>query len=52
MPSKIGYMRHSYDWIGLSTETKPGTDVDNGSTFLEVDTSKVFIYYNGTWYEL
>lgn len=38
------------DFIGLSNETKP-TDAVNGSSFYEVDTSKFFIYYNGTWYE-
>lgn len=38
------------DLIGLSTETKPTDEVD-GTTFYEVDTSKFFIIYNGTWYE-
>lgn len=38
------------DLIGLSTETKPTGEVD-GTTFYEVDTSKFFIIYNGTWYE-
>lgn len=38
------------DLIGLSSETKPTDEVD-GTTFYEVDTSKFFIIYNGTWYE-
>lgn len=38
------------DLIGLSTETKPTDEVD-GTTYYEVDTSKFFIIYNGTWYE-
>ena len=38
------------DLIGLSEETKPTDEVD-GTTFYEVDTSKFFIIYNGTWYE-
>lgn len=38
------------DLIGLSTETKPTNEVD-GTTYYEVDTSKFFIIYNGTWYE-
>lgn len=38
------------DFLGLSTEEKPETV--NGSTFLEVDTSKKYIYYENTWYEM
>lgn len=38
------------DLIGLAEETKPTDEVD-GTTFYEVDTSKFFIIYNGTWYE-
>lgn len=37
--------------IGLSTETKPTENIINGSTFKEVDTAKIYIYYAGTWYE-
>lgn len=39
--------------IGLSTDTKP-TDEQNGTLFLEMDTSKVFIYdeANTQWREL
>lgn len=29
---------------GLSTDTKPTTDINNGSTFYEMDTKKVFMY--------
>ena len=48
----------SSEFRGLSTDTKPmtanGKDVENGSTFLELDTSKVYGYSksNDTWYEL
>ena len=38
------------DFIGLSTESKP-TDVIDGTTFYEVDTSTLYIYYAGTWYK-
>lgn len=38
------------DLIGLSTEEKPSNQLD-GTTFYEVDTSKFYIYYKGTWYE-
>ena len=39
--------------VCLSTDTKP-TDWENGSTLLEMDTSKVFVYdaANSTWREL
>lgn len=39
--------------VCLSTDVKP-TDWDNGSTLLEMDTSKVFIYdeQNQMWREL
>ena len=41
-----------YDYLGLSTDTKPDTSVAaDGSTFLEVDTSKLFIKYGDEWYE-
>lgn len=39
-----------FDFIGLSTESKP-TEVASGSTFYEVDTSTLFIYYKTQWYE-
>lgn len=44
------FWKERIDLIGLSNETKPTNEV-NGSTFYEVDTSKFFIIYNGTWYE-
>lgn len=41
-----------YDYLGLSTDTKPDTSVAaDGSTFLEVNTSKLFIKYGDEWYE-
>lgn len=38
-------------YCGLSTDTKPTTDVPNGSTFYEIDTSDLYMYdlENGTW---
>lgn len=36
-------------WIGLSTDTKPTTDVPVGSTFYEYDTFRLFIYNGSTW---
>ena len=39
--------------VCFSTDTKP-TDWENGSTLLEMDTSKVFVFdkANSTWREL
>lgn len=37
---------------GLSTDEKPNLEVGDGSSFLEVDTGKIFIYNNKIWYEL
>lgn len=40
-----------FDFLGLSTESKPTDKAVNGSTFYEVDTSKLYIYYEEEWYE-
>lgn len=42
-----------WDLRGLSTDNKP-TDVPNGSTFLEMNTSKVYVFdaENSQWLEL
>lgn len=48
--NRIDRVSEKIDFIGLSTEEKQ-TDVANGSTFWEVDTSKFYIFYKGTWYE-
>lgn len=50
----ISNLNGAYDIRGLSTDSKPTTDILNGSTFIEMDTGKVFIF-NGassTWVEL
>jgi hypothetical protein len=58
---KIGgqYNSSVLELYGLSTDEKPihavnGRSILNGSTFLEMDTAKVFIYSesNETWYEI
>lgn len=38
-----------FDLVGLSTEEKK-TNVKDGSTFFEVDTSNLYVFYKGTWY--
>ena len=42
-----------WDFIGLSTDSKPTTTnpkVVNGSTFYEADTSKLYFWTDGQWY--
>ena len=43
-----------HDLRGLSTDEKPTEHIGNGSTFLEMDTGKVFIFDadNKEWHEL
>ena len=47
--------KYRWDFIGLSTDTKPTSEtsdkVVNGSTFYCSDTSKLYVYCDGTWYE-
>ena len=44
-----------WDFIGLSTEDKPtpatSKKVVDGSTFFEADTSKLYFFTRGQWYE-
>lgn len=43
-----------WDFIGLSSDAKPGATnpkVVDGSTFYEADTSKLYFYTQGKWYE-
>lgn len=46
---------YRWDFIGLSTDDKPTSEtsekVVNGSTFYCSDTSKLYVYCDGTWYE-
>lgn len=47
--------KYRWDFIGLSTDEKPTSatseKVVNGSTFYCSDTSKLYVYCDGTWYE-
>lgn len=44
-----------WDFLGLSTDTKPtpatSENVTDGSTFFEVDTSKLYVWCQDNWYE-
>lgn len=46
---------YRWDFIGLSTNTKPTPEtsekVVDGSTFYCSDTSKLYVFCQGTWYE-
>lgn len=46
--SAIGAMNNRF--IGLSTDTKPSTDVPIGATFLEYDTGCLFSYTGLNWF--
>lgn len=43
----IGAMNNRF--IGLSTDTKPTTDVSAGATILEYDTGSLFVYTGSNW---
>ena len=51
MAARVDMVCNKTDFIGLSTEIKPVEDIYDGTTFYEVDTSTLFIFYLGTWYE-
>lgn len=42
------------EYRGLSTDTKPTENVNNGSVFIEIDTGKMFLYdqQNSLWKEV
>lgn len=42
--------RFRVDLLGLSSEDKPKSAVD-GTTFYEVDTTDLYIFYKGEWYK-
>ena len=46
--SAIGSMNNRF--IGLSTDTKPTTDVATGATFLEYDTGCLFSFTGSNWF--
>ena len=46
--SAIGSMNNRF--IGLSTDTKPSTDIPVGATFLEYNTGCLFSYTGSNWF--
>lgn len=49
----ISTLNIAQEYVGLSTDTKPTDNVANGSTFVEIDTQKFYIYDEdgGDWVE-
>ena len=49
-----GQINTRWDFIGLSTDSKPtpatSDKVVDGSTYFEADTSKLFFWTQGQWY--
>ncbi len=43
-----------HDFRGLSTDSKPTSGVPNGSTFIEIDTGKGYLYdiASNEWHEI
>lgn len=40
-----------YDYLKLSSESKPTSEAVDGSTLYEVDTGDFYIFYQGQWYK-
>lgn len=54
MEVKDGAALYAADLYGTSSDSKPTAGYTNGSTFLEVDTGKIFLFNESTstWVEL
>jgi len=48
--TRVDYTSYATDYVALSTEEKPVENMVDGSTLLEVDTSTIYVFYQGTWY--
>lgn len=44
-------LNNRLDIVILSTEEKPTVNLKNGSTLYEVDTAKLYVWYEGYWYD-
>ncbi len=49
-----GDFKTSMELRGLSTDTKPTDNIDNGSIFIEIDTGKIYMFdlENEEWKEI
>ena len=50
----ISNNKNELEYRGLSTDTKPTQDIENGTIFIEIDTGKIYMYdlENQLWKEL
>lgn len=39
-------------YVGLSTDTKVTTGMNDGDTFLEADSGDTYVFCTGTWYNI
>lgn len=44
-------MKFRIDIVGLASETKPASGIEDGTTYYTVDTQEFYIFYKGTWYK-
>lgn len=53
MVTLIEYKGGAVEYAGLSTDNKPTENVATGSTFIEVNTGKIYLFdaENATWHE-
>lgn len=49
---ELNFKSMQYNYVGKSTETKPVTNVPDATTFYEVDTKQMFIFYEGEWFPM
>lgn len=48
------YDKQEVEYRGLSTDTKPTENIENGTIFIEIDTGKIYMYdlENEEWKEI
>ena len=44
-------MEFRLDIVGLSDESKPTSEIEDGTTYYTVDTQELYIFYKGNWYK-
>lgn len=49
MGNENGLTGARFDFMGLSTDTKPTTGIETNSLFLELDTDDVYYFTGSAW---
>lgn len=49
---EVAFGEIPHEYIGKSTEIKPTEGERDASTFYEVDTRRMFIFYAGEWFPM